>query len=491
MSDSTSSEYPDGRTARMGLILLCAVVFFAVVNGNMVNVALPFIGRDFQVTEGTYGWVVTGFSLAFGIFNAIHGRLADRIGLRRLYAFGVATLGATSLLLALSPNIGTAIALRIVQGAGSAALPALGTVIIARLFAPDRRGVAMGWVLASVGVAASIGPFLGGLLVQIGGWRLVFASTSLVLVAIPAIWVLLPASLDERTEQPFDLMGAILLGSGISAWLYAFNMLERMGPGLEFGLLLVGGAIALALFVWHIQRADDPFADPLLFVDIRYVLSATVAFLVNATRFGTIVLVPIFLIEVNEVAPITVGLVLLPGAICIAVVSPISGRIGDAIGARIPVVAGCILIIAGNIVTALTAGAPILGPTVGMGLYGLGFAFIQSPLVSATSQILPPRLAGTGMGIFLMIFFLGGAFGVALSVTAVELQASATTGWFGLTSGAGAVYSNAIFTLTILAIIALVLTPWIPGHLPKPLKKRAQLNFGLADQAPVEADREG
>ena len=468
--DANQLEYPDRRTARLGITLVCVVVFFAVVNGNMVNVALPFIGRDFGVTEGTYGWIVTGFSLTFGIFNAIHGRLVGRVGLRRLYAFGIATLGGTSLLLAIAPNVQFAIALRLLQGAGSAALPALGTVIVARLFAPEQRGVAMGWVLAVVGVAASIGPFLGGLLVEIGGWRLVFASTSVVLLVIPGIWRLLPASLDERTEQPFDLVGAVLLAAGVTALLYAFVVVENHGPGIEFAALLAFGALCLVVFARHILRVEEPFADPELFADIRYVLSNVVAFLVNATRFGTIVLVPIFLIEVNEVAPITVGLVLLPGAIFIAVVSPLSGRFGDSVGARIPVTAGTLLVIAGNIVTALTAGGPIIGPTIGMALYGLGFAFFQSPLVSATSQILSPKSSGTGMGIFMMVFFLGGAFGVALSVTAVELQAPGATGWLGLTTGPGAVYSNAIFTLTALAIVALVLTPGIPGYRPEPPK---------------------
>ena len=465
---SDQIDYPDEGTARWGLLLLSGVVFFAVINGNMVNVALPFIGRDFEVTEGTYGWIVTGFSLAFGLFNAIHGRLANRIGLRRLYAFGVAILGATSLLLAAAPTIGSAIGLRILQGAGSAALPALGTVIIARLFPPERRGAAMGWILASVGAGASIGPFVGGILVEIGGWRLVFAATSVVLIAIPAIRIVLPESLDERTEQPFDLVGAILLGVGVTALLYAFNVIERLGPGLEFAGLLALGTVSLVAFARWILRTDTPFADPQLFADIRYVASCALSFLANATRFGTMVLVPIFLIEVNEVSPVTVGLVLLPGALAVATLSPASGRVGDRIGARIPVVAGTALIIAGNVVTALTAGGHVLGPTIGMGLYGLGFAFIQSPLVSATSQILPRRLAGTGMGIFMMIFFLGGAFGVALSVTAVELQTPGADGWFGLTSGDGAVYSNAIFTLTALAVIAMLLTPAIPGPRPDP-----------------------
>ncbi len=461
-------EYPPEKQARRALFLLCFVVFFAVVNASMVNVALPFIGRDFQVTEGVYGWIVTGFSLTFGIFSAIHGRLANRLGLRRHYAGGVAILGTTAILLALVPTIELAIALRLIQGAGSAAMPALGTVIIARLFAPQRRGFAMGSILASVGVGASIGPFLGGILVEVGGWRWVFAFTGVVFLALPMVFRLLPATLDERTPEPFDLPGAIFLAVGVSALLYAFNVVERLGFGPEALGLLALSVIALGLLVWRCLRVDHPFAEPALFHDARFIASATVAFLINATRFGTIVLVPIFLIEVNQVSAITVGLVLLPGALFIAVLSPVAGRIGDRVGARRPAVAGTLLIVAGNLVTAVTAGGPVTGAAIGMGLYGLGFALFQSPTVSAVSQILPRRLAGSGMGIFMMIFFLGGAFGVALSVTVVELQAPGTGGLFGLSTGPGAVYANGIFALTGLALVALCLTPLIPGKAPEP-----------------------
>lgn len=460
----------DGRTARLALILICSVVFFAVVNGNMVNVALPFIGRDFGVSEGTYGWIVTGFSLTFAIFSAIHGRLMNRIGLRRLYALGIIILGLTSALLALSPNIEIAILLRLIQGAGSAAMPALGTVIITRLFPPDRLGVAMGLNLAAVGVAASIGPFLGGILMEFGGWRIVFASTTLVLFSVPFIFRLLPASLDERQKEPFDLLGAILLSVGVSAWLYGFTVVEQAGLGGQFAFFIILGLVALLAFGWLMTRSAHPFADPALIKDRRFVISSLIAFLINATRFGTIVLVPIYLIEVNQVSPVVVGLVLLPGALFIAFLSPATGRMADSMGARIPVSIGVAIIAVGNIVTALTAGGPIIGAAIGMGLYGLGFALFQSPIVSATSQILPRRLTGTGMGIYMMIFFLGGAFGVALSVTAVEMQAPGTLGWFGLNTTEGAIYSNAIFTLTGLSLLALLLVPGVPGFRPKPFE---------------------
>src|SRR5690606_21918697 len=136
-----------------------------------------------------------------GIFSAVHGRVADILGMRRVYIAGIALFGVSSVLVAMSPTIEVAIALRVLQGAGSAAIPVLGSTIIARTFAPGRRGAAMGMLMGAVGVAASIGPFLGGILVQLAGWRSVFLFTTIVLLAIPPALKLLPAELDERTPQ--------------------------------------------------------------------------------------------------------------------------------------------------------------------------------------------------------------------------------------------------------------------------------------------------
>ncbi|MFU8802776.1 MAG: MFS transporter, partial [Bradymonadaceae bacterium] len=409
------ADYPNPRQARWTLALIATVVFFSVVNGTMVNVALPFIGRDFNVTEGTYGWIVTGNALAFGIFNAIHGRLADIIGLRRLYLFGIAVLGLAALLVAASPTIEIAIALRVVQGAGAAAIPTLGATIIARSFAASQRGAALGYILGTVGLAASIGPFLGGVIVQVAGWRAVFAFTAVVLLAIPAGMKLIPKSLDKRTPSPFDYYGAFFLGAGVTALVYSFTVLETYGPGKLFFGLVGGGFIGLVLFWLRIQAASSPFAHPEIFKNLGFVTSAVVAFLSNATRFGTIVLVPIFLIEVNGLEPVWVGAVLLPGALLIALASPAAGRYADRVGARRPVTIGMLLIVVGNLIAAYYAGMAPIGVGVGMGFYGLGFALIQSPLVSAISSILPREHGGVGMGIFMMIFFVGGAFGVAVN----------------------------------------------------------------------------
>ncbi len=452
------------RQTTLVLTLLSTVVFLAVVNGTMINIALPYVGADFGVSEGTYGWIVTGYALSFGIFNAINGRLADIVGMKRMYMAGIAAFGLGAAVVAASPSIEFAIVLRILQGAGAAALPVLGSSIIARIVPPRERGAAMGVIMSTVGVAASIGPFLGGFLVEIGGWRFVFGFTALVLLALPAAWKLLPDELNERTSSSFDIVGAVLLSVAVAVGMYGFEVVEEGGFGSTLWILeAVALAFTAAFGVWIAKHAD-PFVAPSLFRNVRYVATTGVAFLVNATRFGTIILVPIFLTEVNELSPIWIGAVLFPGALAIAVLSHRAGGWADRVGTRRPVSVGVFFVVAGNLVAAFFAGGSPVGVAVGMGLYGIGFALIQSPCVSAVSQIVPKPMIGVGLGIFMMIFFIGGAFGTALSVTAVELQGAGATSWLGFDNGDGAAFSNGILVLTGLALLAVVVMPFVPNQ---------------------------
>jgi len=191
--------------------------------------------------------------------------------------------------------------------------------------------------------------------------------------------------------------------------------------------------------------------------------TSVVAFLGNATRFGTIVLIPIDLTKLNNLAPIWIGAVLFPGAMFVALMSPWAGRLADKKGPRLPVTWGCGFIVAGNVLTAFFPGGAPWGSALGMALYGVGFAMLQSPLIAAATKIVPRSQTGVGIGIFMMIFFLGGATGVALSVTTLELQSVGAASWLGLDLGGGGPFSNALLVLTILAFIGLALVPLVPG----------------------------
>jgi MFS transporter, DHA2 family, metal-tetracycline-proton antiporter len=462
---SAETASTDGQGAGSGavLLLLAGVVFLAVVNGTMVNVALPYLGEDFGVSEGVYGWVVTGYALSFGIFNAVDGRLADIVGIRRLYLSGIAVLGLTSIAVAFSPTIEVAIGLRIFQGMGSAALPVMGSTIISRLIPHNERGAAMGVILSSVGFAASIGPFLGGIIVQFASWRVVFGLVGVVLLALPLAWRMLPDSLDEVEGGHFDLVGSILMGAGVALLMYGFNVVQDDGFGLLFSATAGGGVLLLVIFALWIRRVDEPFAPPSMFANVRYVTTCVQAFAAHSTRFGTIVLVPIFLKEVNELAPIWVGVVLFPGALAVAFLSRRAGSWADARGPRQPVAFGIIVLLAGNLLTAYHAGGSPLGVTIGMTLVGLGFAFIQTPLLSTASQVLPHEQTSGGLGMFMMILFIGGATGVALAVTVVELQPVGVTSWVGL-DVVSPRYSNAALSLSVLGLIGVALLRLLPNE---------------------------
>lgn len=469
-SDPTTDS--DVASTRVVIALISSVVFLAVINGTMINIALPYLGRDFEVSEGTYGWISTGYSLAFGIFNAIDGKLGDIVGMRRLYLVGLFTMGAGALAMAIAPSIEIAIAIRILQGAGAAALPVLGSSIITRVIPDESRGAAMGVILSTVGVAASIGPFIGGFLVEYWGWRAVFLFASVALLVLPVAIRILPKHLDEVSgNTKFDLPGAVLLGIGIASVMYGFELIKDYGITSTYFHLSTGtGLLFLGLFWWRIHTASDPFVPPAFLRDHRYLATAFSAFLSNATRFGTIILVPIFLTEVNGVSPIMIGVALFPGAVAIAVLSRHAGTLADRAGAHVPIFFGTIAIVLGNLVTAYYAGASIWGVAFGMGLYGIGFAGVQSPAVTATSIIVPKAYTSTGMGVFMMIFFIGGAVGVALSVTTVELQAVDASSWLGFDHlGEGARYSNGILMLTALALLNLCLNPFIPRKDAEPI----------------------
>lgn len=446
----------DERTRRFILALLGGVVFIAVVNGTMINVALPHIGKDFGVTEGTYGWLVTGYSLTFGIFNAINGRLADLIGKRRMYMLGIVFLGISSLAVAASPSIHLAIAIRLIQGAGAAALPVLGTTIIKSIAPPDQQGKSVGIILSTVGVAASIGPFLGGFLVQFAGWRFVFMFTGVSLLALPFAYKLLPKSLDQSDQKRFDWFGGLLVSLGVGGLLYTFELVESQKPLWQI-LTLVGVSLTLLAGFWAwIKRAAKPFVPHALF-DPKYIACAVMAALTNASRFGSVILAPIFFTKLHNLSPIEVGATLFPGALAITLLSSKAGTWADQHGPRTPVIFGVFCMLAASIITAIFVQSSIIGATVGLTFFGLGFAFTQSPLVSSVNRIVPSQHAGAGVGMFMMIFFIGGAAGVALSVTLIELQPP--QGFFPVLGGK---YGNALLALFIANATGLLLSPFLP-----------------------------
>lgn len=442
--------------------MVLALVFLSVASGTMINVALPFIGAHFAVPEPVYGWVVTAFVLTFGVFSAVHGRLADVFGVRRLYLGGALCFGVGSLASALAPTIGSLIAVRLLTGIGAAAIPALGVTIVTRMLPADRRGGAMGAIMAVVGVSATLSPFLGGALLQITSWRAVFVVPAVVLGMVPFAWRMLPDSLDQvEGDVRFDAAGGLLLGSGAACLLGATSAVQ--GSLSQAGGLAALGTILLVGFLVRIHGATAPFVPPELLRQAPFMANVVVGSLVNGARFGAVVLVPILLEETSHVGPLGIGAVLVPGAIALAILSPIAGRLSDRRGARQAAQWG----VFGSLVTTVAmiwlVGGGMLGLAVGMAASGAAFAFVQPPILGSLGSVLPRSAMGVGNGLYMMLFFLGGAFGVAIALSALAAQAPGSPAWVpGVPLEVGR-YANAVAVLGLWLAPAMVAWRFMPG----------------------------
>lgn len=438
------------------------------MNGAMVNVALPSIQQAYGASEGVISWVVTGYFLVFAVGIPLYGRLSDLYSLRRTFLLGLAGMAVGSLLCALAPNLVVLITGRVIQGAGAAAIPALASATVARLLPAGERGVALGLIVSSVGVGAAVGPVAGGLVTQFAGWQVLFYATMvLTLFLIPGVWSLLP---DEKPPASargrFDLTGGILLA--LSAGLLLFGVTEGEVSGFasfaSWGSFLAA-IIATIAFVRHILRTPDPFISPSLLKNRVFLAVSAIGFLSMVANISSVVFVPLLLSQFNGLSPGAVGLVLTPGAIAVALLSPVAGRLSDQLGMRAPILSGLALMLISAIsLSSFGAGASPWIIAVGMLGIGSGFAGVNSPITNAASAALPSQEIGVGLGIFQMIFFLGGGFGPALIGSFMALRSSdaarALNPFYSLNA---APFSDAFLLMSLALLAAVALSIRLPG----------------------------
>ncbi|MFD4403416.1 MFS transporter [Nocardia sp. NPDC058499] len=441
------------------LAVLMAAVLVTVTSSDMVNLMLPSIGADFGASEAELAWIVTGFLLMFAIGVPLYGRLADRIGLRRLFAAALATYAAGSLICALAPELAALVGGRIVAGAGAAAIPVLSVVAVTRLVPPEKRTAAIGVVSAAAGIGTAAGPAVGGGIGQLFGWPALFWIMVPVAAAllIP-VWRILP---DEAPASgtPSDLLGGALLGLG--AGLPLFGMTQAQVSGFAavtcWGSLVVAIA-ALALFGWRTARAPHPFIPPSLFTNPAYRTAVLVVFLAMTVNLGGLVFVPLLVVEVHGLTPGSGALVMIPAGIAVAALSPLLGRLARRFGTTTLVSAGLALTGLSSVFLSGWAGGSVVAAGTGILGISLGFILVLATLIDTAAGELPTEQTGAGIGILQGAQFLGAGTGPALfGVLVSTRQDSANTALNPIYSGSeGAAYSDAFLAMAAVTGIALL-----------------------------------
>ena len=453
----------DPRAARRTLLLVAAAIVSSVLAGTMTNVALPLIGQSLGIEPARLGWLVTGYLLVFGVATPFYGRLADRWGARRLFAAGLGVFATGSLLCMLAPNYGVLFAARLIQAAGSGAIPGLGVALVSRAYPPERRGGAFGIVSAAAGSGAAIGPTLGGFVAGTFGWPAIYAILTLAGLLAPFAWRVIPTG-GARNREPIDVPGGLLLALTVAAVLLTATEASRgdLVSPLVLGAL-VTAVLAAAGLVLRQRLAAAPFVPRDLVRNRRFVGLSTLSFVVMGVYLPVLVALPLMLTQFNGLLPVQVGLALLPEAVVFIVLGPVAGRLVDRIGPRLPIRSGLLVMSAAVASLSLFgAGAPAVVVSLLAALLSAGFAFVNSPLTTTVSLVVPPARLASGLSMNSMLFSLGGAFGAALMAAVLTARGAAEKAFNPRYGGPAVAFSDAFTVMLLLLLVAFGLTTALP-----------------------------
>jgi EmrB/QacA subfamily drug resistance transporter len=412
---------PRGRWVLLATVLGSSV---ALLDATVVNIALPRLGQDLHAGFSDLQWTVNGYTLTLAAFILLGGSLGDRFGRRRVFVIGAVWFAVASALCALAPNMESLVAARLLQGIGGALLTPGSLALIQASFRPEDRGRAIGAWSGLGGIAAAIGPFVGGTLVEIS-WRLVFfinlpLCVVVVLVAVRHV----PESRDPYMDPRLDLTGAAVAAVGLAALTYALVAAGDQGASptvLASGLL---GVLGLAGFVAVERRSTHPMLPVDLFSSRQFTAANLVTFAVYAALSGVFFLLVIHLQVVAGYSPLAAGVSVLPVTAAMLLLSSRAGDLAGRIGPRLPMTVGPVLCAVGTLLMLrIGPGASYVTDVLpAVAVFGLGLSATVAPLTVTVLAAASARHAGVASGVNNAVARTAGLLAVAVLPVAAGLQ---------------------------------------------------------------------
>ncbi len=411
------------RAKNLALILLAMTQFVVVIDAAIVNVALPSIGTHLHFSRDDLSWVVNAYTLTFGGFLLLGGRLADLLGRRRMFMGGLVLFSLASFAGGLAQSEPWLITARAVQGLGAAIVSPAALSIITNTFAEGaERNRALGIWGAVAGAGGAAGVLLGGILTSGLSWRWVlFVNVPIGITAALLAPRFLAESRAEDGAKTFDFPGAVTVTAGLSLLVYAVVDAVNAGWGSTATILRLAGAAALLVaFVLIELRTRDPLM-PFSIFRLRTLRGANiVGLLIGMSLFSMFFFISLYLQDVLGYSPIKTGISYLPLAVGIIISAGVASQLVTRFGFKPPLIAGLLLIAAGLLWFAQVPGtggsywADILGPSL-LAAVGLGFSFV--PVTIAAVSGIKPHEAGLASGLINTSQQVGGALGLAILAT--------------------------------------------------------------------------
>jgi EmrB/QacA subfamily drug resistance transporter len=406
---------------------LCSIASFVVILDMLVvATALSTIRRDLGASLADLEWTVNAYTLSFAVLLLTGAALGDRYGRRRMFAVGLGLFSVASAACALAPSTGALIAARTLQGAGAAVLMPLALAMLNTAFPPERRGWALGVWGGVTGLAAAVGPLVGGAVTQGLDWEWIFwVNVPIGLLAIPLVLTRLPESTGARA--PLDLPGIALAAAASFGVVWALVRGRWTTP--ETLLSLAVGVVALVAFVAvESGRAAAPMLPLRLFRSRHFAAGNAAILLLNAALTGAVFFLAQFFQTAGGDGPFAAGLRLLPLGLVPLLVGPRAGALADRVGERILIVTGTatMAVAMAWIAAVASPGVPYVRTVGPVALAGLGISLAVPAMTRAVISRVAPADMAKASATFSTVRQLGGALGVAVTGAAF-----ASAGGFG------------------------------------------------------------
>lgn len=414
------TDIPSDAQSRKWLCFVAIALgtFVGYLDSSIVNIALPTLTHYFQADITAINWVVTSYLLMITGLVVIFGRLADMYGRKRLYIFGLIVFTISSALCGAAPNIWTLVAFRCLQGVGAAAILANGAALVTEAFPAAERGRALGMIGSVLASAVIIGPLLGGFLTDQVGWRSIFYVNIPIGIAGSILAAkVLPARAMKRSEERFDLAGAITLFACLSCFLFLTSTLSKPDWQVTVYVPLLVATIVLASTFLAIEtRVDHALLDLSIFRKRAFSAAALSSFLSFWAVSSISFLLPFYFDRVLLLSPTLSGALLAPVPIVLVVVAPLGGFLADRFGVRAVCTTGALINCVGLVyLSTLDMKTSRLGVVMRLIPFGVGMGLFQPPNNSAMMGAVPGNRLGIVSGMISALKNLGSMSGVAVT----------------------------------------------------------------------------
>lgn len=456
----------NAKNSNYNTILISGVILFgtfiAFLNSTFMNVAIPDIMRDLHISVASAQWISTGYMLVLGMMIPFTAFLIDKFKTRTLFFIAMGLVTAGTIVGACASSFDSLLAARLIQAAGAGILVPLMQTVFLIIFPIEKRGFAMGIVGIVIAFAPAIGPTLSGWIVNSHPWKYLFYVTLPFAILDLVLAFIFLKNVTDNKKVSIDILSVITSILGFGGLLLGFSNAGNDPWGsTNVYVPLIIGVVGLAIFTWRQLSMKEPMLDLRVFKSSVFTFSTIIVMIVYAGMISSELIIPMYLQNARGYSALDAGLILMPGAIIMGIMNPITGKLFDKIGARSLALVGLILFTIGTFAFArLKVGTPVWYITVMYAVRFLGLSMFLMPLTTSGLNTLERKLYSHGNAVNNTMRQIAGAVGTSILVTVMTKSAASS----GILNPEGAMIhgmNTSFFWAGVLGVVSFVIAIFV------------------------------